>query len=130
MIIKSVERGVATLVGIMFFTGGLAYGIGCWNTGRVHTLKSGPCKIRFTYHIDVDSLDDGFQLANRKLAQCLCRGYEADLPEIDTAQILRLYQKFGTPLRYLQIQTDTQYLLDTLVKRRQIVFDTSEEINR
>jgi hypothetical protein len=130
MIIKSVERGVATLVGIMFFTGGLAYGIGWWNTARVHTLSSGPCHIEFKYHIDVDSLDEGFEEANRKLAQCLCRAYEADLPKVDTAQIIHLYQKFGTPLSYLQIKTDTQYLLDTLVKRRQIVFDTSEEINQ
>lgn len=130
MIIKSVERGVATLVGIMLFTGGLAYGFGCWNMQRVHTLSSGPCHVKFKYRIDVDSLDEGYEMANRKLAQCLCRLYEVGYASVDTARIINIYQKFGTPLSYLQIKTDTRYLIDTLVKRRQLVFDTSEAIIR
>lgn len=130
MIIKSVERGVATLLGIMLFTGGLAYGIGCWNMARVHTLSSGPCRIKFTYQIDVDSLDEGYQLANRKLAHCLCRAYQVGMTEVDTSHILQLYQKFGTPLSYLQIATNNQNLLDTLVEHRHLIFDTSEAISR
>ncbi|WP_342648542.1 hypothetical protein [Mucilaginibacter sp. CSA2-8R] len=126
MVVKSVERGVATLVGIMLFTGGLAYGIGCWNTERVHTLSSGPCRIQFNYRIDVDSLDEGYELANRKLAQCLCRAYDAGVNQVDTARIRHLYKKFGTPLSYLNISADTRHLLDSLVKHHLEVFDTLE----
>jgi hypothetical protein len=128
MVVKSVERGVATLVGIMLFTGGLAYGIGCWNTERVHTLSSGSCRVKFSYQIDVDSLDEGYQLANRKLAQCLCRAYNAGVNQVDTARIMHLYKKFGTPLSYLKITTDTRHRLDTLVKYQWAIFDTSEAI--
>ncbi len=130
MVVKSVERGVATLVGIMLFTGGLAYGFGCWNMQRIHILSSGPCNVKFKYRVDVDSLDEGYEMANRKLAQCLCRAFYAGVNDIDTARIIHLYQKFGTPLSYLQIKTDSRYLIDTLVKRRQVVFDTSEAIIR
>lgn len=130
MIIKSVERGVATLIGIMLFTGGLAYGIGCWNTNRVHTLHSGPCRIKFNYLIDVDSLDEGYEQANRKLAQCLCRAYEAGRNGVDTARIMHLYHKFGIPLCYLHITTDDEHLLDTLISHRGLIFDTSEVLGQ
>ncbi len=128
MIIKSVERAVATLVGIMLFTGGLAYGIGCWNLERVHTLSSGPCHVKFNYQIDIDSLDEGYQLANRKLARCLCQAYKAGVQHIDSIYIMHLYQKYGTPLSYLHLSANPKNILDTVVKHRQVVFDTSETI--
>jgi hypothetical protein len=130
MVIKSVERGVATLVGIMLFTGGLSYGIGCWNQQRVHTLSSGSCRVPFYYLVDVDSLDEGFEAANRKLAQCLCRAHEAGISQTDTARIMHLYQKFGTPLSYLQINSSNLHLIDTIIEHRHKIFDTSDDIDR
>jgi hypothetical protein len=94
------------------------------NLKKTYTLSYKTCTVEFKYHYEIDTADDAYHLAQNKLGLCLCNAY-LKRPDTATAnEIMKMYKKYGRNACPDTINSAKYNNLDSILKYRNIAFDT------